>query len=150
MRKSGRTIVLGAALAALAAAPIAGAKPHEPKAHGNGNAKAKGVSYIFKGTYVDSTTVEVSKGNAHVKRADLVGGPVQFDFTAAKISVADTNGDGASDLADVLVGDRVVVKVKAPKGDLGEQPFAARQLVDQGAEDAEVEEPEVEVPEPAA
>ena len=143
MRKPGRTIALGAAVTALALAPIAGAKPHEPKGHGHGSGKAKGVSYVFKGTYVDTTTVDVSKGNAHVRKAGLAGEAVQFDFSAAKISVADTNGDGASDLADVVAGDRVVVKVKAPKGDPGEQPFSARQLVDQtSSEDAE-EEPEL-------
>ena len=152
MRKSGRTIALGAAVTALALAPIAGAKPHEPKGHGHGHGsgKAKGVSYIFKGTYVDATTVEVSKGNAHVRKAGLTGGPVQFDFSTAKVSVADTNGDGASDLADVIAGDRVVVKVKAPKGDPGEQPFTARQLVDQtNAEDSEVDDSELPE-EPAA
>ena len=149
MRKPARTIALGAAVTALALAPIAGAKPHEPKSHGNGHGKAKGVSYIFKGTYVDATTVDVSKGNSRVRKAGLLGA-VQFDFSAAKISVADTNGDGASDLADVVAGDRVVVKVKAPKGDPGEQPFSARQLVDQtSSEDSEVEEPELPE-EPAA
>ena len=56
---------------------------------------------------------------------------VVLRFRAAKVSVGDANGDGAADLGDVAPGDRVVVKVKAPKGDPGAQPFAARQLVDQ-------------------
>jgi len=49
--------------------------------------------------------------------------------------------DGSGDLADVAAGDRVVVKVKAPRKDPGEQPFVARQLVDQthAADEAEVE-----------
>jgi hypothetical protein len=45
--------------------------------------------------------------------------------------VGDVNRDGTADLGDVAAGDKVVVKVKAPKGDPGTQPFAARQLVDQ-------------------
>jgi hypothetical protein len=35
------------------------------------------------------------------------------------------------DLADVVAGDRVVVKAKLPKADPGAQPFTAKQLVDQ-------------------
>jgi hypothetical protein len=121
---------------ALTAAPLAGAKPHG--AHGNGHGSEHGqghgptgVGYVFKGTYADSGTVDVTKGNKHVRNAGLVGTSVSFDFSAAKISVGDTNGDGAADLADVAAGDKVVVKMKAPKSDPGEQPFAARQLVDQ-------------------
>ena len=116
---------------AMMTAPLAGAKPHEEKP-GNGNGHGpKGVAYVFKGTYADSSTVDVNKGNKHVKNAGLVDTAVSFDFSAARISVGDVNGDGLADLADVAAGDRVVVKMKAPKADAGAQPFAARQLVDQ-------------------
>jgi hypothetical protein len=94
---------------------------------GNGHGP-KGVAYLFKGTYADSSTVDVDKGNKHVKNTGLLDTAVSFDLSAAKISVGDVNGDG---LADVAAGDRVVVKMKAPKADPGAQPFAARQLVDQ-------------------
>ena len=121
------------------AAPLAGAKPHtENPGHGNGHGP-KGVAYVFKGTYVDSATIAVTGGNKHVKDTGLVGTAVGFDFSAAKISVGDVNGDGAASLADVVAGDEVVVKVKAPKGDPGAQPFAARQLVDQSHPAAETE-----------
>ena len=115
---------------AMMTAPLAGAKPHDDSGHGHGD-KPKGVSYVFKGTFVDATTVDVTKGNKHVRKAGLVVPAVQFDFSAAKISVGDVNGDGSADILDVAAGDAVVVKVKAPKGDPGAQPFAARQLVDQ-------------------
>jgi hypothetical protein len=114
-------------------APFAAAKPHEEnpgQGHGNGHGP-KGIAYVFKGTYVNTTTVDVTKGNKHVRDAGLVVPGVQFDFSAAKISVGDVNGDGTADLTDVTTGDKVVVKVKAPKGDPGAQPLAARQLVDQ-------------------
>jgi hypothetical protein len=118
---------------AMMTAPLAGAKPHDDKP-GNGHGP-KGVAYVFKGTYVDSATVDVTGGNKHVRKAGLADADpattVGFDFSAAKVSVGDVNGDGAADLADVTAGDKVVVKVKAPKGDPGAQPFAARQLVDQ-------------------
>jgi hypothetical protein len=80
---------------------------------------------------VDATTVDVVKGNHHVSAVGLAGGPVNFDFSSAKVVVGDVNGDGVRDLADVAAGDRVVVKVKAPSKDPGAQPFVARQLVDQ-------------------
>ena len=128
------TKAAGAAAAiAMMTAPLAGAKPHEDNpGHGHGNGHGpKGVSYVFKGTYVDATTVDVTKGNKHVRNAGLVVPAVQFDFSGAKVSVGDVNGDGAANLADVAAGDSVVVKVKAPKSDPGAPPFAARQLVDQ-------------------
>jgi hypothetical protein len=136
VHKTTRTIALGASLA-LIAASVAGAKPDgshghgQGAGHGQGGSKPKGVGYVFKGTYLDSATVEVSSGNRHVRNAGLVGDQVSFDFSAAKVVVADTNLDGTSDLGDVLPGDKVVVKVKAPKPDPGDQPFTARKIVDQ-------------------
>jgi hypothetical protein len=120
-----------AACSLLIAAPVAGAKPSGEHGHaGEHGQGAKGVSYVFKGAYVDSSTVDVAKGNHHVTAAGLTG-LVSFDFSAARIRVGDVNGDGTADLNDVAAGDTVVVKVKAPRKDPGEQPFAARQLVDQ-------------------
>ncbi|MFL5870953.1 MAG: hypothetical protein ACJ75R_07710 [Solirubrobacterales bacterium] len=129
MRTATRIASTAAALA-MVAAPAAGAKPDGSHGHGGENAGGKGVMYVFKGTYVDSATVDVAKGNHHVVAAGLLG-PVSFDFSGAKVVVGDVNGDGSADLGDVAADDAVVVKVKAPRSDPGEQPFAARQLVDQ-------------------
>ena len=116
---------------ALMTAPLAGAKPHEDNpGHGHGNGHGpKGVSYVLKGTYAGSSGVNVTSGNRHVRDAGLVGTLVAFDFSAAKISVGDVNGDGTADLADVAAGDKVVVKAKVAEPAV--QPLAARQLVDQ-------------------
>ena len=138
--KLGTRAVGAVAAIAMMTAPLAGAKPHGDSGHGHGHGdKPKGVAYVFKGTYVDATSVDVTKGNKHVRNAGLVGTTVLFDFGSAKVSVGDVNGDGAADLADVAAGDHVVVKVKAPKGDPGTQPFAARHLVDQTHPAAETE-----------
>jgi hypothetical protein len=112
-----------AATAALAIPAAVHAKPDKPP-------KAKGVSYVFKGTYSgDGSTVAVDHTNGHAR--DFDDQTVTFDFSAAKLSVADTDASGAVDLADVVAGDRVVVKAKLPKADPGAQPFRAKQLVDQ-------------------
>jgi len=117
------------AAVAMMTAPLAAAKPHEDNP-GQGHGP-KGVAYVFKGTFVGPTTVDVTQGNKHVRNAGLIGTSVAFDFNGAKLSVADVNGDGTADIFDIAPGDAVVVKMKAPKGDPGAQPFAARQLVDQ-------------------
>ena len=138
-----RAIAIGAVLA-LAAAPAALAeKPADPGSQGHGHANGKGhasdhskaggkavVMYVFKGTYAGDGSVDVTKGNAHVKKADLIG-TVSFDLSGAKIVVDDNSGDGNRDLGDVNTGDQVVVKARLPKSDPGTQPFKAKQLVDQ-------------------
>jgi len=129
----GAVIALGAAPAALAA------RPDDPGSHGQGHGQgethgkghAKGVAYVFKGTYAGAGSVDVDHGNAHVRKADLVGTTVSFDLTNAKLVVADTNADGSVTAEDVTAGDRVVVKARLPRKDPGDQPYAARQLVDQ-------------------
>src|SRR4051812_8034369 len=109
----------------------------------NGNAHNPGVMYVFKGTYSgDGSTVAVTGGNHHVKTAGLVDTSVAFDFTNAKVVVADTNADGNNDLTDATAGDAVLVKAKLPKADPGAQPFAAKQLVDQTHPDESTEAPE--------
>ena len=135
--------------AAVLAFPVAaGAKPHDATEHGHGNGHAhehghssqpKTVGYVFKGTW-SGGSVHVTKGNKHVRRAELVGTDVAFDLTDAKIVVADNDGDGAKDLADVQDGDSVLVKARLPKGDPGDVPFAARKLVDQTHESSSDDE----------
>jgi hypothetical protein len=146
-----RKLALALAAVAAVAAPTAaladkGGVPNEhasPNALGHGNphatenaaaqgvGPAKGVAYVFKGTYAGDSLVSVTKGNAHVRKAELVGTDVAFDLSLAKLNVADTNGDEAITADDVVAGDKVVVKAKLPKGYPGVAPYAARQLVDQ-------------------
>ena len=113
-----------------------------PGAHGpssgqdqsSGHGKAGGhavVMYVFKGVYDGSGSVDVDHGNAHVRKANLVGTTVSFDLTNATFVAADANGDGSRNSDDVASGDRVVVKARLPRTDPGDQPFAAKQLVDQ-------------------
>jgi hypothetical protein len=89
------------------------------------------VSYVFKGVYAGSGNVDVNRGNAHVRNADLVDTTVAFDLSGASIVASDSNSDGVVDLADVATGDTVVVKARLPRKVSGAQPFAAAQLVDQ-------------------
>jgi hypothetical protein len=125
-----RKLIAAIGVAALAIPTVALAKPHGD--HGGGKGHNPSVSFNFKGTYAgDGTTVHVTHGNGHAKRAGLVGQDATFDFSSAKIEVADTNADTLSDLSDVLTDDSVVVKAKLPMRDAVTQPIAARQLVDQ-------------------
>jgi hypothetical protein len=140
-------LALGAAPAALAERPADPGQPGDPgksgEPHGNAptNSQAGGtavVMYVFKGTYVGASgtnlgafSVAVNHGNAHVKKANLVGETVDFDLSSATFVVADNTGDGIVDANDVASGDRVVVKSRLPRKDPGLQPFAAKQLVDQ-------------------
>lgn len=128
-----RTALAALGVAALAVPTAAIAKPDGEHGHSgeHGGGPTKGVSYVFKGTYVSDGNVDVAKGNAHVRKAELVGTTVQFDLSAAKLNVADTNSDSIVDATDIVSGDNVVVKAKLPKGDPGAAPYAARQLVDQ-------------------
>jgi hypothetical protein len=154
-RKTALAVAAVAAIVPAAAlgAPSEHANEHALAPHGNPNASthgvgpAKGVAYVFKGTYAGDSTVSVTKGNNHVRKAGLVDSDVAFDLSAAKLSVDDTNGDSAVTLDDVAIGDKVVVKAKLPKGDPGVAPYAARQLVDQThPADADDEETVVEEP----
>ncbi len=170
-------VVLGTA-AALAAPAAAVAKKGghgkqhknshslEAKSHGKGKAKghgkAKGKSkpkmFVFKGvvTSVDSdvVTVSVKKGNGRGRRA--VTKDVAFDVSSARVIVADTNGDGSTNAADVKVGDKVLVQARlAQNVDLAAGPHAARKLIDQTAppvdenEDETADADEAPVPPPA-
>jgi hypothetical protein len=132
-------LALGAAPAALAEKPADAGPPEnagQGHTHGNAptNSKAGGnavVMYVFKGTYAGAGSVVVDRGNAHVKKANLVGETVAFDLSSTTFVVADNTGDGVVDANDVATGDRVVVKSRLPRNDPGVQPFAAKQLVDQ-------------------
>ena len=134
LRTAGPTALAALAALALAASPAAAVpgaghgKPDKP-AKPDKPGKPKGVAYVFKGTYSGESAVAVTHGNKRAR--DFEDQTVVFDFSAAKLSVADTTGDGVVDLADVVVGDAVVVKAKLPKGEVPTQPIGARHLVDQ-------------------
>jgi hypothetical protein len=124
-----------AALALAAVAPAA-AMAANGNGHGQANSHGKGkvhnVTYVFKGTWnATAGTLTVKGGNAHVRKAHLVGQDVQFDLTGAKLVVADTNGDGSVGATDLKDGDKLVVKARLPRKDPGTPPFSAKMLVDQ-------------------
>jgi hypothetical protein len=138
--------LLGAAVLAVPA--VAAADPVHDKGHqkpkvkeivkGKKDKKARKTMYVFKGSFAAPGTVEVLAGNAHVRKGGFVDQRVAFDFAAAKIVVADTNGDQNVDLADVKDGDLVLVQARMPKGSEyapaaeGEsaEPLVARKLID--------------------
>jgi hypothetical protein len=105
-----------------------------PAGHGKGPT-GRTVAYVFKGVYegegetAGEAGVAVDHGNKRAR--PFAGQTVTFDLSAARLSVADTDGSGTVDLADVFIGDRVVVKAKLSKSDPGAQPFPAKQLVDE-------------------
>ena len=139
-----------ATLGALAiAAPVALADA-KPGSKAEKDKPAKTVTYIFKGTFtLADGSVAVKKGNAHARKAGLVGSSVAFDFSVAKVTVDDTNGDGKRDLADVKDGDKVLVQARLPRKAPGEGPFKARKLVDQTHAPVADEEQEAPAPAPA-
>jgi hypothetical protein len=117
-----------AAVAVVAVPTAAVAKPD----HAKGQSKAKNA--VFKGTVVSTDTtagsvvVHVLKVNHWSK--SFKGTDVTFTVaTVKKIHVADTNGDGKRDLADIKAGDPVLVQARITKD--ATQPFAARKLNDQ-------------------
>jgi len=120
-------VAVGVAAAVIPAAVSDAKTPESPEAKTH---KTHAVTYVFKGTF-SAGMVTVTKGNKHVKRAGLVGTEVAFDFSETRVKVADTNGDGTRELADVSDGDKVVVKARLPRKAPGSGPFAARKLVDQ-------------------
>ncbi len=137
MSRFRRSLIVALGVAALAIPAGATAQPGASHGQGkaNGHVKVHNVAYVFKGVYVGSTanegTVEIKAGNAHVKKAGLVGTTVSFDFSKARIVVADTNGDTKQNLEDVKAGDKVLVQAMLPRKNPGTQPFAAKRLVDQ-------------------
>jgi hypothetical protein len=146
MNKRIPALVLSAALLAVPAVATAkdhGQQKHEKQEHKSHSKskKAKKVTFVFKGTFAAPGTVTVTSGNAHVRKGGFVGQAVTFDLATAKIVVADTNGDGERNLADVKDGDKVLVQARmarrtqyvAPAEGETAEAVVARKLVDQAA-----------------
>src|SRR5215218_4866986 len=117
-----------AAVAALAAPTAATAKSDHASGHGKGHAKAKNA--VFKG---DVVSVDAVAGTLvlHVTKANKWGRAFSGDLTFSvakvkKIGVADTNGDGKRDLADVAPGAKAQAQAKVVKD--APQPLEARKL----------------------
>lgn len=138
-----KKLIAAAAVLAVAATPAAFAKgkPEDPGSKGKSHTKpAKAKNVVFKGIVVsyDATSgaVTVTIGKATKHGRSLVG--TDAAFTATKVNVADTNGDGALTTADLAAGDKVVIQAKLAQDAVA--PYAARKIVDQThpkADDAE-------------
>jgi hypothetical protein len=85
-------------------------------------------------TAVGDGTLDVLVKGANHHGCALRGQTVTVDVSAARIVVRDVNGDGARDLADVAVGDRVLVQSRIAKGETPDpaQPLVAKRVVDKG------------------
>jgi len=136
-----RSMIVALGVAALAVP--AGAIASHGASHGKADHKGKGkgqrrhaVAWVFKGYYKgegsasEEGSVDVKHGNSRVRKGGYIGDKVAFDFSSARIVVADVNNDGQRDLADVAVGDWVLVKARLPRTDPGDQPFEAKRLID--------------------
>ena len=112
-------------------------RPKKPK-------KAKTRALNVKGTVsaVGEGTIDVLVSGGNRRARELKGQTVTVDASAARIVVRDANGDGVRDLADVAVGDRVLVQARIAKGSAPDpaQPLAAKKVVDKGPK--QVEPPE--------
>ncbi|HEX8054254.1 MAG TPA: hypothetical protein VF517_14785 [Thermoleophilaceae bacterium] len=100
-----------------------------------GPKKPKVSTYEFKGVVgavgAGGVQVEVTGGNSRAR--GFKGQTLTFDVTKAKLKVADANGDGKRDLADVAAGDRVRVQAKLPRGAVDATgALPARQFMDRG------------------
>ena len=90
---------------------------HEKKAKKDKGSKAKKpVSFVFKGVYKGAGVVTVAKGNSHVRKGGYVGQDVTFDMSAAKLVVADTDGVPGVTVADLQVGDELLVQARQARG----------------------------------
>lgn len=159
-----RKTLVSIALLSLLVIPVAGQAQPGSKAKDQKKAaavaKAKSpkkvatVTYVLKGTVQtageEAIVVEVAKSNRHgkfLREQDVL-------VSSSNVKVADLNGDGVQTLADVQVGDRVVVKVRLPKRlsslenvvEAG-QALKARQVVNQTNPEVEDEDEDEVAPE---
>ena len=110
---------------------------HKHGGHGQGRANRHGpmVAIVAKGTVVSvdpaasSAVVQITRANHH--GAALVGTQMTIDLSKARISVADANGDGQKNLADVAVSDHVLVRGRIPLHGSLAGALSAGRLIDQ-------------------
>jgi len=110
---------------------------NKPVGHGQGGAHRHipMVAIVAKGTVVSvdpatsSAVVQITRANHH--GAGLVGMQVTIDLSKTRISVADANGDGQKNLADVAVGDHVLVWGRIPLHGSLAGALSAGRLIDQ-------------------
>jgi hypothetical protein len=123
---------LGLPATALAHGKGAG-KAHAGK-HGQKAPKMRALNVKGTVSAVGDGTIDVlvKKANHHGKA--LRGQTVTVDVASARIVVHDVNGDGERNLADVAVGDRVLVHSRIAKGATPDpaQPLVAKRVVDRG------------------
>jgi hypothetical protein len=141
MRNS-KTIAAVAAVATLAvpaAALAKGGDDHGSKGRGAEHSskakKPKTANYIFTGLVTavadGKVSVAVAAGNSRGRR--YKGQTLTFDLANSRLRVHDVNHDGSRDLADVAVGDRVLVQAKLSKGVLDvSQALPSRSVLDKG------------------
>lgn len=128
--------VLGAAALAVPAVAVAkdghgkGKAKAEKLQKGKAKGKVKTATYILKGTYASESTVRVLHGNSFTRKGGLVGQDVTLDFANAKLVVAESDGVEGLTLADVRVGDVVLVQAKGPRKLEEGSTLVARKLVD--------------------
>ena len=150
-------IIVGALAAATLAVPsIAVADPGKDKGHEKHTVKAHGkakhptkVMFVFKGKFTAPGVVDVTSGNAHVRKGGFVGHAVTFDFANAKVVAADTNANQEVDVTDVTDGDVVLVQARVAKRTKyaeDAEAIAARKLVDKSNRPVEEEGPESVAP----
>jgi hypothetical protein len=146
-----RIIAAALAAATLAVPSLAVADPgtgkgqekRTTKAHGKAK-QPKKVMFVFKGKFT-AGAVDVTSGNAHVRKGGFVGQQVTFDFADAKVVAADTNGDQNVDVTDVKDGDVVLVQARMAKRTKyaeDAEAIAARKLLDKTNRPVEEEGPE--------
>ena len=108
-----------------------------------GRKRAQKVTYVFKGTFnVADSSVTSSRATSTSAAPASSASTVVFDLSAARVVVADNNGDGKRDAADLQDGDKVLVQARLPRREPGAAPFAARKLVDQSHETEGEDAPE--------
>jgi hypothetical protein len=114
-----------------------GADHSQAGRHGKGPKAPKTRALNIKGTVaaVGDGTVDVLVKSANHHGRALRGETITVDVSDARIVVRDVNDDGSRDLADVAVGDRVLVQSRIAKGATPDpaEPVVAKRLVDKGA-----------------